>query len=199
MTNKEFIESVTLPGEEWRDVVGYDGYYMVSNLGRVASFHRAMHPVLLKSNPKAGSYCKVTIRKDGVVKTFQVHQLVAISFIPNPHNYRSIDHIDGDKRNNNISNLRWCTDSQNQNNPITRIKQRTTLKQKFSKFAPVKIVGIKPDDSIIIYETMCEASRDGFSQAMISECCNGHRKHHRGLRWIKLSDYEKLINKSKNS
>ena len=57
-------------------------------------------------------------------KTFTVHRLLMIAFVPNPENKRAIDHIDTNKLNNNLDNLRWCTDKENSNNPITLEKNR---------------------------------------------------------------------------
>lgn len=208
MTNQEFIESIALEGEEWRDVVGYEGYYMVSSFGRVVSLARSIRffrsqkikpPHLMSDVSNIDRYNKVTLKVDGTKKSIEVHRLVATAFLDNPYNYRCIDHIDGDKTNNHIDNLRFCTALQNQNNPITRKKQRTTLITKSSKFAPIKVVGIKDDNSIVIYETMCEAVKDGHNQSMISECCNGYRKHHHGMRWMRYSDYEAQVSMSKNS
>lgn len=201
MTNQEFIESISLPNEEWRDVVGYEGYYMVSSLGRVISLGRIIHffntfrekePQLISDVSNEDRYNCMTLKVDGTKKSALVHRLVAEAFIDNPNKYRCIDHIDGDKTNNNVSNLRWCSDFINQNNPVTRAKQRKTLKDKGSKFSPQRVVGIKADGSIIVYNTMCEAKHDGYSQSMISECCNGNRKHHKGMRWMRYSDYETL-------
>ena len=208
MTNQEFIESISLPNEEWRDVVGYEGYYVVSSIGRIVSLGRTIRffdsfkekePHLMSDVSNKERYNRVVLKVDGKKQSCDVHRLVATAFIANPNSCRCIDHIDGDKTNNSVKNLRWCSDFENQNNPVTREKQRKTLLQKSSKFAPRKVVGIKPDNTIITYETMCEASKDGHNQAMISECCNGHRKHHHGIVWMYLSDYETLINMSKNS
>ena len=201
MTNEEFIKSVSLEGEIWKDVVGYEGYYMVSSFGRVASLGRFIlrfgkyvykNPSIMSDVSTENRYNKVVLKVDGNNKSFSVHRLVATAFMTNPHNLRCIDHIDGDKTNNNISNLRWCTDLQNQNNPITREKQRNTLINKKSKFSPKSVVGIKEGCPIIMYESMCEATKDGFIQSMISECCNGNRKQHHGYKWMYKLDYDKL-------
>lgn len=207
MTNEDFIKSISLEGEIWKDVVGYEGYYMVSSKGRVVSLGRTIRffdsfrekePQLISDMSNEDRYNCMTLKVDGTKKPALIHRLVAEAFLSNPNNYRCVDHIDGDKTNNNVSNLRWCSDLINQNNPVTRAKQRKTLKDKDSKFAPQKIVGIKADGSIVVYETMCEAKCDGYLQSMISECCNGNRKHHKGMRWMRYCDYEALTNKSKN-
>lgn len=208
MTNEEFIKSISLPNEEWRDVVGYEDFYMVSNQGRVISLCREVRRFntivnkptqILSTSAKEGNYKKVSFYVNGTHKTIDVHRLVALAFIPNPNNYPCIDHIDGNKHNNNVSNLKWCNDLQNSNNPITRKKHRDLLISKSSRFAPVKVVAIKDDGSVAVYDTICEATKHGYSQSMISECCNGKRKHHGGMRWLRYSDYETLINMSKNS
>lgn len=60
-------------------------------------------------------YERVVLTKDGIRKTYSVHKLVALAFIPNPENKTTINHMDGNKRNNNVSNLEWATEKENQN------------------------------------------------------------------------------------
>lgn len=60
-------------------------------------------------------YERVVLTKNGIRKTYSVHKLVALAFIPNPENKTTINHIDGNKRNNNVSNLEWATEKENQN------------------------------------------------------------------------------------
>ena len=60
-------------------------------------------------------YERVVLTKDGIRKTYSVHKLVALAFIPNPENKTTINHIDGNKRNNNVLNLEWATEKENQN------------------------------------------------------------------------------------
>lgn len=110
--------------EVWKDVKNYKGYYQVSNLGRVKSLQREVsHPKgglrtikerVLKTNIKHLLYPCVSLCKDGVVKSFTVHKLVAISFLGHSKNsYLIVDHIDNNKRNNNLNNLRLITNREN--------------------------------------------------------------------------------------
>ena len=69
----------------------------------------------LKPSVDKYGYERVVLTKDGIRKTYSVHKLVALAFIPNPENKTTINHIDGNKRNNNVSNLEWATEQENQN------------------------------------------------------------------------------------
>ena len=69
----------------------------------------------LRSSVDKDGYERVVLTKDGIRKTYLVHRLVATAFIPNPENKTTINHIDGNKRNNNVSNLEWATEKENQN------------------------------------------------------------------------------------
>ena len=108
----EKIDYKDLPGEEWRDVVGYEGLYQVSNCGRVKSFKKDKAKII-KSNPGIGGYLRVVLCKDFDKKNRFVHVLVAQAFIPNPEGKRQVNHIDGDKNNNRVSNLEWVTPAEN--------------------------------------------------------------------------------------
>lgn len=112
MTNEEFLKSITLEGEMWKDVAGYEGCYMVSNFGRVMSLgrevpnsdksNRIIRPSIMSLNiknakRKSSIYQTYTAHlcKNRIRKAITVHRLVACAFIENPNNYPSIDHIDG--------------------------------------------------------------------------------------------------------
>lgn len=94
----------------WKDVVGYEGLYKVSNTGDIFS-------TLLQRKKKPSTtelgYLVVTLRKDKVSKLVKVHRLVATAFIPNPESKKEVNHKDGNKVNNNVSNLHWCTRKEN--------------------------------------------------------------------------------------
>ena len=69
----------------------------------------------LRPSVDKDGYERVVLTKDGIRKTYSVHKLVSLAFIPNPENKTTINHIDGNKRNNNVSNLEWATEKENQN------------------------------------------------------------------------------------
>jgi hypothetical protein len=100
--------------EEWKDIEGYEGLYQVSNHGRVKSFKYGKEKILKGSITTKG-YLQVYLHKDNKIKRFNGHRLIAIHFIPNPDNKPQVNHIDGNKLNNNISNLEWNTQSENLN------------------------------------------------------------------------------------
>lgn len=93
------------------DVIGYEGLYKVDEQGTIWSIRRQRY--LTHSVCKDGVR-KVTLTKDGKQRSVSVHRIVAIAYIPNEENKPQVDHIDGDKSNNGVSNLRWCTNIENQ-------------------------------------------------------------------------------------
>lgn len=111
--------------EEFRWIDGYEGLYKVSNLGRILMVERVDSigrtlPEIIKSTRKGvGGYTVVTLNKDGHKITKLVHRLVAKAFIPNPENKPQVDHVDGSRNNNVVTNLRWVTNAENCANPIT--------------------------------------------------------------------------------
>lgn len=105
--------------EEWRDIKGYDGKYQVSNHGRVRSleYHNTKgikRIGILKPALDKKGYKRCALSKNNILRTFKVHRLVAETYIPNPFNYPQVNHIDGNKQNNNVDNLEWCNNSHNQ-------------------------------------------------------------------------------------
>ena len=100
--------------EIWKDIEGYEGLYQISNLGRVRSLARATTSGKVLKQMKKHGYMNVCFSKNNVDKYFRVHRLVALAFIPNPENKPTVNHIDGNKANNNVSNLEWATHSENE-------------------------------------------------------------------------------------
>ena len=98
--------------EIWKDIEGYEGLYQVSNLGRVKSFVGRCgkkRELLLNGTVNVYGYRSVALYKNGVAKIKPVHRLVANAFILNPNNKPTVNHIDGDKLNNFVTNLEWAT------------------------------------------------------------------------------------------
>lgn len=111
--------------EIWKDINGYNGMYQVSNLGRVKSLdrkrycgHKNSEPQLIKGRilkqryDRAG-YIRVKLSKNSTSKLVTLHRLLAVNFIDNPYNKPNVNHIDGDKSNNSLDNLEWCTQKEN--------------------------------------------------------------------------------------
>lgn len=103
--------------EIWKDIPDYEGLYQISTLGKVKSFPRkGTHTTkerIIKFAKSNKGYCIAVLKKNNVQKVFSVHRLVAKAFIPNPDNLPQVNHIDGNKLNNCVDNLEWCTNKQN--------------------------------------------------------------------------------------
>lgn len=111
--------------ETWKDVVGYEGFYQVSNKGRIRSVDRLVHSIkgerktrlvrgeVKKPTIRPNGYLKVSLYKYGRSVTLEVQRVVASAFIPNPHNKEQVNHIDGVKTNNRVENLEWVTPREN--------------------------------------------------------------------------------------
>lgn len=107
--------------ERWKDVKGYEGYYKVSDAGRIKSLERTYKtkksfrviPERFRTLTDVHGYLYCELWKDGEHQRFAVHRLVATAFIPNPDGLPQVNHLDGNKHNNNVFNLEWCNQSRN--------------------------------------------------------------------------------------
>ena len=207
MTNEEFLASITLEGEEWRDVVGYEGDYMVSNLGRIVVLSRIIYRtrkngVKVKYNMKphlsstyispSSPYRKTTFIKDGKQDTQLIHRVIAMAFIPNPHNYPCVDHIDDNPSNSVASNLQWCSQKMN-NSKEHHCKKLSNSKTGVAIPKLYKPVVASDGKKIKIYESMKEAQLDGHRHNYILNVLRGEKQTYHGLKWMYLSDYKKSL------
>ena len=211
MTNEEFIKSISLEGEEWKDVVGFENFYKVSNLGRIVSLERKVigrwnkprtqHARLLTLNPNKHGYIRIILHDDCLYNnkrrsvTKGVHNIVLEAFSPNTQNLPSIEHINCNKTDNRLSNLRWCTCKENSNNPITKQHMSLSAKQRCleGRHRKESVVRISSDGSEIVHYNMIEdAVKEGFIGPSIVKVCKGRLKQHKGYHWYYLSDYNKL-------
>lgn len=162
--------------EVWKPVKGYEGFYEVSNLGRVKSleridrFNKKWKCRILKPNYVGKHYQTIGLCKNGKVSRKKVHRLVAETFVPNPYNKPQVNHIDGDKENNFANNLEWVTNAENQLharekglNPIT--KNNLLYSIQVDMFT-------KNGDFIKTFPSICEAERQlGIHNGNIASCC----------------------------
>ena len=116
--------------EIWKDIVGYEGLYQVSNLGNVKRLKGykgrgkgyIVEEHLIQPSINSRGYQNVILCKNGKTKTFTMHRLVAIAFLDNSEKLPQVNHKDENKLNNCVDNLEWC-DSQYNNNYGTRNKK----------------------------------------------------------------------------
>ena len=164
--------------EIWKDVVGYEGIYKVSNKGNIYSVERIAQGrkcggIILKPICDKDGYLIVSLYKNGGTKNKKIHRLVTEAFIPNPNNLPQVNHRDEVKDNNNVSNLEWCTSKQNNNHGTRteRIAQKTSRK--------VRAVNVKTGD-VVIFSSASEAGRKGYAQGHVSSACKGVYKSPNG-------------------
>lgn len=98
--------------EEWKNIIGYEGLYEVSDKGNVRNVRRN---TLLKLSKTKYGYIQVYLYKNGIRTGLKVHRLVAQAFIENPDNLPEVNHRDEDKLNNSVDNLEWCSHKYNVN------------------------------------------------------------------------------------
>ena len=192
-----------MEAEIWKDIVGYEGRYKVSSLGKVLSLRYCGSDKshLLSPNPDHKGYLMIYLSKNGETKTFHIHRLVAKAFIPNPNNLPQVNHKDENKQNNSVENLEWCDGIYNINYG-TGIKRRTeTAKKSDAHILHIKklhnankipILMIDKNTKGIIKRYDCgQAAADELhiSKSSIYQVCKGRRKTVGGYMW----KYEHLV------
>lgn len=177
--------------EEWRDINGFEGYYQVSNKGNVRSLDRfvvaskngtlklvkgkSMKLTKAKGRNNDG-YLVVNLRRERTNKVSSVHVLVANAFLDKVDG-RVVNHIDGNKYNNNVTNLEWCSYSHNNIHALEnglRNPRGTSIDQLTLN-----------DEFIHTYKSGAEAARlTNISAASISHCLKGRTKSAGGYKWV---------------
>ncbi len=191
----------------WKAIPGTDDLYFANKSGEIKSADRdrpyLSHGTITGCYKRKGKVLKQVINShgypcvtikflNGSQKVVQVHQLIARTFIPNPDNKPQINHIDGNKENNNVTNLEWCTASENLKHAYKNglNKGSSPWKGKYGKdhFASIPVVAYYKDGTVYKeYENACLAANDLRlkSSSHISNCINGKRKTTAGFFWKK--------------
>ena len=185
--------------EIWKDIYfidngiiyDYRGLYQVSNFGRVKSFPRhgthtkEEHILTLIKNHKGYLTCRLT--KKSKSKFFSVHRLVAKMFISNPENKPQVNHIDGNKENNYVSNLEFCTNGENGKHAWIN-GLRTKKYGKDSKSARKIIQYSLNMKQIKVWGSIIDIERElGFKKSNICHCCRNQRPTAYGYFWRYLN------------
>ena len=174
--------------EIWKDIKGYEGKYMVSNLGRVKSLERMkwcglnggcyykVSEKILKGRDDGHGYLYVKLyNKDGKGNPCRINRLVAQAFIPNPENLPQVNHKNEDKTDNRVENLEWCTNQYN------------------VEYSQAKsVIGINKISGLILeFPSAYEAKRQtGINHGNICSCLKGTRKSAGGHYWFYADDNE---------
>ena len=188
--------------EQWKDIEGYDGFYQISNFGRVKSVERT---IIYKNTNQTGiefesfKYCPerilktaknrgyqiISLEKNSKKKTYQVHRLVAEYFLPNPNNYPQVNHKDENKENNRVDNLEWCTVEYNSNYGTRNERIAEKLKDNENYYIPVLCYDLN-NNFIKRYDSAAQAGRElGICESGITACCKLYygRTSAGGFKW----------------
>jgi len=162
--------------EIWKVVPDHKNHY-ISSLGRVRG------PNGIKGKPSnKRDYDRISIKLEGRTTTRLVHRLVASAFIDNPLSLPQVNHKDGDKQNNHIENLEWCTLSHNMKHAVGNnlLVQKKGIDHKRTR----PVIGVKKDGSVgVVLFGASQMSASGFNPCNIATSLTGGQKSHRGYFW----------------
>ena len=161
--------------EIWKDVKGFEGIYKLSNLGNVKRIifktgvnTKYKNDYTLKPLDNGLGYFRIKLTKNNISKRYMLHRLIAEAFIPNEENKRCVNHINGNKKDNSIQNLEWCTHKENTIHAVKNGLFKVNAKQHINS---KKVLNI---DTGFIYDSIAHASRvEKLDRGYLSERLNG--------------------------
>lgn len=171
----------------WRAVCGYEGLYEINEDGAIRSLPRngtVKEPRLIKSRVHKTGYLYCCLNKNGNQKNYQVHRLVALAFIPNLDNKPQVNHKDGNKLNNNITNLEWVTAHENSVHSIRILNHRPPKLNRLCK--PIICLETKQE-----FISRRDAERKlGLASGSILHALKGKTARAGGFHWAYLAEPE---------
>lgn len=170
--------------EIWKYIKGYEGLYQVSNLGRIKSLKRnTTKGRILKPLLQNNGYYSVTLCKKGIKKVKSIHRLVCLEFLNNDFNFPQVNHKDGNKLNNNINNLEWCSAKYNTihslKNNLRKVKhgKEHKLSKKINQYS-------LNGKFIRSWDCISDVHREkGYNTGNICECCKKRLPSANGFIW----------------
>jgi len=184
--------------EIWRDIKGYEGYYQISNKGRVKSLPRERKAKnnfiskekILKNQDNSQGYLRVELKVNNKKQKFFVHRLVAEYFLYKPKECNIVNHLDCNPHNNDAENLEWTTLRGNseymqklgRNKRTKKWIKRLTITQRKVKGRKVQAISTN-GTRVLNFEAVNETKEYGFQPSCVSLCCNGKRLTHKGYVW----------------
>lgn len=173
--------------------------YMVSSFGNIKSYKYGRETIRKHGKDRDG-YSIVSLWKNNKGKTFKVHRLVAEAFIPNPFGKPEVNHINGDKSDNRVENLEWCTRSENELHAYKNSLKEAQAKGKYGsnnpKAKPIKQFDLK-GNLIKVWGSSIEAANSlGVSRSNICQCLKGRQKTCRNYIWRYEDEETNLRNKT---
>jgi hypothetical protein len=192
MSIQKISKQQTGEPEIWKDIPGYEGYYRASSFGRVIGLEREVpRPIkgmkftipgriISTKKNKKGYWC-ITLCKNNKRYHTRIHRLVALAWVPNPHNLPEVNHEDGDKDNNRPGNLGWTTRKGNmehaKNNDL--LNTRTNERHELSKRVRQSDLN---GDLVKEWPSVNETGRNGFVFGSVAKACRESRIY-KNFRW----------------
>lgn len=157
--------------EVWKDVEDYEGYYTVSNLGNVYSIKTRR---VLKYSLNTQGYPTISLSKEGVKKSFTIHNIVANTFLLKEVNSLQVNHKDENKLNNEVTNLEFITPKENANYGSRNLR---VIQNRTGKYKPKKVLKLDLNmQALQNFESIADAARElGVKNSAIRRVCEGER------------------------